>query len=58
MDIKIIGIVDGPIATLAEARELPPGEIGEIIVRGPVVTRPTMPLPEATLSAKIPESIT
>jgi acyl-coenzyme A synthetase/AMP-(fatty) acid ligase len=31
--------VDGPIATLADTRELPPGEIGEIIVRGPVVTQ-------------------
>src|SRR5262245_13408264 len=35
---KVIRITDGPIATLAEAEELPPGEIGELIVRGPVVT--------------------
>ena len=43
----------GPIATLAAARELPPGEIGEIIVTGPTVTREYDQLPEATASAKI-----
>lgn len=36
---KVIRISDGPIARLADAHELPPGEIGELIVRGPVVTR-------------------
>jgi acyl-CoA synthetase (AMP-forming)/AMP-acid ligase II len=35
---KVIRITDGPIATIAEAEELPPGEIGELIVQGPVVT--------------------
>jgi olefin beta-lactone synthetase len=35
---KVIRISDEPIATLADAVELPPGEIGELIVRGPVVT--------------------
>ena len=35
---KVIRITDEPIATIDEAEELPPGEIGELIVRGPVVT--------------------
>jgi acyl-CoA synthetase (AMP-forming)/AMP-acid ligase II len=35
---KVIRITDGPIATLDQADELPPGEIGELIVRGDVVT--------------------
>ena len=35
VDVKIIEIVDGPIGTLADARELPAGSIGEILVRGP-----------------------
>ncbi len=35
---KVIRIDDGPIPTLNQATELPPGEIGELIVRGPVVT--------------------
>ena len=36
---KVIRIVDGPIATLDEAEELPPHEIGELIVQGDVVTQ-------------------
>ena len=51
--VKIVALTDGPIATLAEARELPPGEIGEIVVRGPVVTKAYDALPEATAGAKI-----
>jgi olefin beta-lactone synthetase len=35
---KVIRITDDPIATIDKAEELPPGEIGELIVRGPVVT--------------------
>ena len=53
IEIKIIAITDGPIATLAGARELPRGEIGEVIVRGPVVTKCYDALPEATALAKI-----
>ena len=37
--VKIIAITDEAIATLSDARELATGEIGEIIVRGPCVTR-------------------
>lgn len=36
---KIIRIEDGPLANIANVEELPQGEIGELIVRGPVVTR-------------------
>jgi acyl-CoA synthetase (AMP-forming)/AMP-acid ligase II len=52
-EVKIIAITDTPLATLADVRELPPGEIGEIIVRGPTVTREYDALPEATAAAKI-----
>ena len=51
--VKIIAPTDAPISTLSEARELPPGEIGEIIATGPVVTRTYDALPEATALAKI-----
>ncbi|MFT3830188.1 MAG: AMP-binding protein [Opitutaceae bacterium] len=55
MTARVIALVDGPIASLAEARELPRGEIGEIIVRGPVVTKAYDLLPEPTARAKIYE---
>ena len=38
---------------VANAQELPPGEIGELIVRGPVVTSEYVARPEATAMAKI-----
>jgi acyl-CoA synthetase (AMP-forming)/AMP-acid ligase II len=48
--VKIIPITDGPVA---EIDELPAGQIGEIIVSGPVVTREYDDLPEATAAAKL-----
>jgi acyl-CoA synthetase (AMP-forming)/AMP-acid ligase II len=54
--VKIIALQDGPIATLTDARELPPGETGEIIVNGPTVTKVYDALPEATAAAKIQSS--
>lgn len=53
MEVRIIAITDAPIATLADVRELPAGEVGEIIVRGPVVTKVYDELPDATHLAKI-----
>ena len=52
--VKIIALHDGPLASLADARELPPGGIGEIIVTGPTVTKTYDALPDATAAAKIP----
>ncbi|MDI1250350.1 MAG: fatty acid CoA ligase family protein [Lacunisphaera sp.] len=51
--IKIIAITDTPIVSLADAKELPVGQIGEIIVSGPMVTKTYDQLPEATALAKI-----
>ena len=53
IELKIIALTDAPIASLTAAHELPPGEVGEIIVRGPVVTKTYDALPEATAAAKI-----
>ncbi|HVT74170.1 MAG TPA: AMP-binding protein [Lacunisphaera sp.] len=53
IEVRIIAITDEPLASLAQARELPVGQVGEIIVRGPVVTREYDRLPEATALAKI-----
>ncbi len=38
MDWKIIRISDEPIENISDVEELPPGEIGELIVRGPQVS--------------------
>ncbi len=53
IDVRIIALTDAPIATLADARELPRGQIGEIIARGPVVTREYDNNPKATQLAKL-----
>ncbi|MDB5390629.1 MAG: lcfB 1 [Planctomycetaceae bacterium] len=55
MQLKIIEITTGPISALSQVRELPAGEIGEIIVSGPVVTREYFRNPDATQNAKIPD---
>lgn len=55
MHLKIIEITEGPIASLDVCRELDTGEIGEIIVRGPVTTRQYDRKPDATTAAKIPD---
>ncbi len=51
--VKIIALDENPIATLGQTRELSRGEIGEIIVTGPSVTKTYDALPDATARAKI-----
>jgi len=53
IEIRIVEPVDGPIGDWQEACELQPGEIGEIVVRGPVVTRAYANNREETERAKI-----
>ena len=53
--LKIVEMTEGPIASQAGVREMPAGEIGEIIVQGEVVTREYFRRPEATAAAKIPD---
>lgn len=53
IDWRVIRISDGPIPTLADAEELPRGQIGELIVRGPVVTTEYVTRVEANATAKI-----
>jgi len=53
--LRVIGISDEPIAAWSEALCLPDGEIGEIAVKGPAVTRSYFRRDAATKLAKIPE---
>lgn len=50
---KVIRIVDGPIRTIDEIKELPSGEIGELIVHGRMVTRRYVTRTETNATAKI-----
>jgi acyl-CoA synthetase (AMP-forming)/AMP-acid ligase II len=50
---RVIRIIDGPIHSMGQAEELPAGEIGELIVRGPVVTTEYVTRREANALAKI-----
>lgn len=50
---RIVGISDDPIASLDDAEELPRGEIGELIVRGPQVSPEYVTRTEINLLAKI-----
>lgn len=50
---RVIRISEKPVPTLADAELLPAGEIGELIVSGPVVTRQYVTRVEANALAKI-----
>ncbi len=50
VQVKVVPITDGPLGRIDPQ---PPGEIGEIVAEGPIVTRTYDALPEATAIAKI-----
>ncbi len=53
VDVRIIRISDTPIPTWSDQLVVPDGVVGEICVKGPVVTRAYANRPEATAGAKI-----
>jgi acyl-CoA synthetase (AMP-forming)/AMP-acid ligase II len=55
VEVRIIARTSTPIDDWSQVRALPVGEIGEIVVKGAVVTREYFRRPEATALAKIPD---
>jgi acyl-CoA synthetase (AMP-forming)/AMP-acid ligase II len=53
VDVALMRVADGPVDTLTPDRHVGPGEIGEIVVRGPVVSPAYADRPEATAAAKL-----
>lgn len=53
INVRIIPLQDGALKTLDGVSDQPTGEIGEIVVSGPVVTREYFRHPEATGLAKV-----
>ena len=53
--LKIIEITDAALHTISAVHELPAGQIGEIIVQGPSVTRHYLRRPDADTATKIVE---
>jgi acyl-CoA synthetase (AMP-forming)/AMP-acid ligase II len=51
--VRVIRISDEPVAAWGDGLEAPRGEVGEIVVQGPVVTRSYFNRPAATELAKI-----
>ncbi len=58
IDVAIIPISDDPIPVWHESLRLPQGEIGEIVVHGPMVTQQYYQRPDLTALAKIPDPTT
>lgn len=53
MEVRVIRVTDDPIATWSDELQVPTGTIGEIVVKGPVVTRSYWNRPRSTELAKI-----
>lgn len=53
IQVRIVEVTFDPIADVADATACPPGEIGEIVVKGPVATREYFRRPDGTALAKI-----
>lgn len=53
IDVRILPICNSPIPNLDEVEELKDGEVGEITVAGPVVTKSYYRMPGATFDSKV-----
>ncbi len=53
VDVALIRITDAPLPAMADDLLVAPGEVGEVVVRGPVVSAAYADRPEATARAKL-----
>jgi acyl-CoA synthetase (AMP-forming)/AMP-acid ligase II len=53
VDVALIRVTDEPIAAMSDDLLVGPGEVGEVVVRGPVVSPAYADRPEATAVAKL-----
>ncbi|PVZ14226.1 fatty acid CoA ligase family protein [Actinomycetospora cinnamomea] len=53
VDVALVRPTDGPIEELTPDRHVAPGEVGEVVVRGPVVSPAYADRPAATAAAKL-----
>ncbi|GAA4857820.1 fatty acid CoA ligase family protein [Actinomycetospora straminea] len=53
VDVTLIPVTDGPVTSVAAAGEVPPGEVGEVVVRGPVIRAGYAERPDATAAATV-----
>ncbi|WP_285659062.1 fatty acid CoA ligase family protein [Actinomycetospora sp. NBRC 106375] len=53
VDVTLIRVVDGPVRALTPDLAVPAGEVGEVVVRGPVVSRRYADRPDATAAATL-----
>ena len=58
IEVEIVGITDEPISEWSDKLRLPRGEIGEIVVHGPMVTQEYYKRPDLTVLAKIRDPAT
>jgi len=54
-EVALIAITDGPVASWNESLKVRGGEVGEIAVKGPMVSREYFHRPQETALAKIPD---
>jgi acyl-CoA synthetase (AMP-forming)/AMP-acid ligase II len=53
VDVALVRVTDEPLAELTPGLLVAPGEVGEVVVRGPVVSPAYAERPEATAAAKL-----
>lgn len=53
VEVALMRVVDGPVAALTPELAVPAGEVGEVVVRGPVVSRRYADRPDATAATRL-----